>query len=280
MDPVRARSFPDRKGNRMVDQNKIYGHFSHVATSYNEIRTTDLAPIVHIENTLAGIKAIKAVDISCGAGRYDLLLFQQLNNLHLTCVDINKNMIKEMSRYLKSNGITDFEAIHSSIEDVSLKANSFDCVFTFNAIHHFDFTLFLNKSLMCIKSGGIVFIYTRSRSQNARNIWGKYFPWFTEKEDRLYELDEMEGWITSEDSTTLDSVEFFKYRRKATLERLLELVDAKHYSTFSLYGKRELEEALNEFESNIRKDFARMDQIEWCDENIMLTLRVQPKTFP
>ena len=26
--------------------------------------------------------------------------------------------------------------------------------------------------------------------------------------------------------------------------------------------------------------FAQMDQIEWCDENIMLTLRVQPKTFP
>ena len=64
------------------------------------------------------------------------------------------------------------------------------------------------------------------------------------------------------------------------LERLLKLVDAKHYSSFSLYGKEQLEEALNEFESNIRKDFARMDQIEWCDEDIMLTLRVQPMTFP
>ena len=76
----------------------------------------------------------------------------------------------------------------------------------------------------------------------------------------------------------MNSVDFYKYSRKATLERLLSLVVTKHYSTFALYGKEELEDSLNRFESNIRQAFARMDRIEWYDENTMLTLRVHPKT--
>ena len=62
----------------------IYDHFSRIASFYGHIRTTDAQPIRYIGKKLKGSKAIRAADIGCGTGRYDLLLFRYLNNLHLT----------------------------------------------------------------------------------------------------------------------------------------------------------------------------------------------------
>ncbi len=74
-------------------QQNMYNHFLDVADSYNDIRTTDLKPILHIKEKIEGMKEIKAADIGCGGGRYDLLLFQHIDNIHLTCTDINKAMV-------------------------------------------------------------------------------------------------------------------------------------------------------------------------------------------
>ena len=41
---------------------------------------------------------------------------------------------------------------------------------------------FIHKAVEVIKKDGLIFIYTRTRSQNACNIWGQYFPFFCEKE--------------------------------------------------------------------------------------------------
>ena len=77
--------------------------------------------------------------------------------------------------------------------------------------------------------GGSIFIYTRLRSQNARNIWGRYFPLFPEKEDRLYELDELEGMIEAVDSLDIECAEQFKYRRSASLSHLTDLSRSNHH---------------------------------------------------
>jgi len=47
----------------------------------------------------------------------------------------------------------------------------------------------------------------------------------------------------------------------------------KHYSTFSLYKEKELEEAIKGFHKNIKRDFVNFDDIEWFDENILLILK-------
>lgn len=75
----------------------IHNHFSKVAFNYRRIRTTDVEPIAFIGETLRKLPEIKAADIGCGAGRYDLLLFQYINNLHLTCIDINEHMLAKVS---------------------------------------------------------------------------------------------------------------------------------------------------------------------------------------
>ena len=248
-------------------------HFSKIASNYRQVRTTDMEPISFIVENLRKLTEPKIADIGCGTGRYDLLLFQQINNLHLTCIDMNKEMLENLSDYLKSQGISNFKTIKADADDIPLENNSMDCILTFNAIHHFDFVKFIGKYAKVLKEEGTIFIYTRLRSQNNRNIWGQYFPLFSEKENRLYELDEMEQWIQSDNSLRLEVAKVFRYKREAALEQLVEKVKARHYSTFSLYQKDELDKALKTFQKNVKARFQNTNQIEWFDENILLVLK-------
>lgn len=216
---------------------------------------------------------IEAVDIGTGSGRYCLKLFEQLDNLYLTCIDINAAMLEETSNYLSRAGITDFKTIQSPAEDISLDDNSVDCIFVFNAIHHLNLTEFMAKAAKVLRNGGSIFIYTRLQSQNARNIWGRNFPLFLEKEERLYELDGLKRMIASVESLDTECTKEFKYRRKASLDRLVNLARSRHYSTFSLYQKDEFETALKGFKENIKRHFSSLEQTEWDDEYTMLVIK-------
>jgi len=251
----------------------MYSHFSRIARKYRHVRTTDIEPIIHIRNTIRDFTEVRAADIGCGDGRYDLLLFQHIDNLHLTCIDINEEMLREASKYLKSHGINNFVTLKADANDFHLEDDSMDCIFTFNAIHHFDTRNFLDSTSRALKEDGWIFIYTRLRSQNARGIWGRYFPMFIEKERRLYELDEIREIVESSGSLSLKEARPFKYKRSNSLENLIEKVKARHYSTFSLYDDNELRSSLDGFKENIRKRFNDTGNIEWYDENILLILR-------
>ena len=124
----------------------MYSHFSQVASDYREIRTTDLEPIAFIGEILKGLPEVRAADIGCGAGRYDLLLFQHIDNLHLTCIDINDSMLEMVSDYLKAYEILRFKTIKADAGNIPLDDNSMDSIFIFNAIHHFNFVEFIEKS--------------------------------------------------------------------------------------------------------------------------------------
>lgn len=256
----------------MDNSHEMHDHFSQVAPDYREVRTTDIEPVVFIADILKNLPEVKAADIGCGAGRYDLLLFKHLKNLHLTCIDNNESMLKETERYLKNHAITNFKVIQSDAENIPLESSSLDCILTFNAVHHFRFPNFIKKCAQVIKASGKVFIYTRTRSQNAKNIWGQFFPEFLDKEKRLFELDEMKKWVESAKTLKLEKVKEFRYKREATLVQLLKKVEAKHYSTFSLYGEEQLGKALETFQENLKTHFSETDQIEWYDENILFVL--------
>lgn len=245
-------------------------HFSHVASSYRHIRQTDTEPILFISEILKNLPRVHAADVGCGAGRYDLLLFRHVKDLHLTCIDLNESMLQQVTDYLTQHGLARFETLRASGNEIPLNDRSMDCVLTFNAVHHFDLGRFLENAVRVCKPGGKIFIYTRLRSQNARNIWGQYFPSFTEKETRLYERDELETGIRSIDGVRLEHVEPFHYRRKATVAQLVERVQARHYSTFSLYSNEELKDALEIFQTSLRREFH--ETVEWVDENTLLVL--------
>ncbi len=254
-------------------QQVMNDHFSRLATSYNDLRTTDLEPLAFIKDRVNNNHSIEAADIGCGAGRYCLKFLQHLDILHLTCVDVNESMLEQTADYLGAAGITNFKTVKSRAEDVPLADDSMDCIFSFNAIHHFDFVAFMEKAARVIRDRGRIFIYTRLRSQNAKNIWGRHFPLFLEKENRLYELEELEEMIKPIESLSMECWQQFKYRRSVSLSQLVHLARNGHYSTFSLYQKDEHEAALKRFQENITRHFSNPEEIEWFDENTLLVVR-------
>ncbi len=251
----------------------MHDHFSEVAASYNELRTTDLEPVQFIRDILGERRSLRAIDVACGGGRYSLLLCQHLPGLELILNDVNASMLANAARHLSENGITTFTSIQADIAHLTLPDGGLDAAFVFNAVHLFDATLLVEKVARALRAGGYLFIYTRLPSQNAESIWGRYFPGFAEKEDRLYSLDDMESWADGTGGLTPPSVHRFRYERRATLARLLSQARDKHYSTFSLYTPAELDRALAEFERNLRTSFKDLQRIEWSDENVMLVFR-------
>ena len=245
-------------------------HFANLAKHYRQVRTTDEAPILYIRDQLAGCGPLRGADVGCGDGRYDLLLFHHLPDLHLTCVDGSGQMLAQLSAYLEDHGIHDFDTVNASDEEMDLGEGTLDFICTFNAIHHFDLATFLAKAARALKVGGRLFIYTRTPEQNAASIWGRFFPGFTEMEDRLLELSQMESSITASTKLRLSATETFRYQRRSSLERLVEQVRNMHYSTFSLYRESDLAHAIPEFVGSVGRQFDDPASVAWADENLML----------
>jgi len=258
----------------MTNNGMIHRHFSRISGIYRDIRTTDRRPIFFIRKELQGLSTIEAADVGCGAGRYDRELFAFLGNrLFLFCIDENKKILLQLKRYLTMYNIRRFYTIRAIGGSIPISTNSLDCVFTFNAVHHFKLSMFLEESTRVLRSNGYLFIYTRLRNQNRNNIWGRYFPGFYEKEKRLYYLEELKSATTEVSSLELQAIRYFKFRRLSNLNFLKEQVRKHHYSTFCFYEKEELNDALQIFEESIKEKFSNTEKINWIDENTMFIMR-------
>lgn len=252
---------------------KINRHFSNVAPKYRELRTTDEQPILEIKKVLGHKHKFVGADIGCGAGRYDLQLFKALkNNLYLYCIDYNEEMLLHLKTFLKNNKIKDFRTIKSSANKLPFQESYLDFIMTFNAIHHFKVHNFLVEAEKSLKKGGYLFIYTRTRTQNKKSVWGNYFPHFNKKEKRLYEIKELQEKIKKVKGLRLISIKQFKYKRTSSIERLLEQATHKHYSTFFLYKNKEFNESLDKFKKRLMNKFEE-NKVMWYDENILLILK-------
>ena len=260
----------------------VQSHFSRLAPKYRGLRITDLDPILSIKTRLRGFPSrIIAADIGCGDGRYDLELFHHLGErLFLSCVDSNRQMLNEVDGYLSRHGIRDFNVKQSLDIQLPFEDASLDCLFTFNAIHHFTVPRFLKETARVVKDEGRLFIYTRLRSQNRRSIWGRHFPLFHQKETRLYEFGELKDLLGTAKNLELEETEYFRYEREAGLNRLIERAQKHHYSTFSLYSRSEFERCCEEFEKNLRRRFSDLKNIRWSDQNILLVVRKGAKGRP
>lgn len=262
----------------------IHHHFSKIAHRYRELRTTDIEPILSIKKTLnkKTLKnlpfGIRAADVGCGAGRYDLALFQNLGEKlnFLYCIDANAEMLRRLSIYLGRHKIKKFQTVKSLARKLPLKNESLEAIFTFNAIHHFELLKFLKECGRVLKRGGYLFIYTRLRSQNRRNIWGRFFPLFSRKEKRLYELSELKRLFNKESVLKIQSLKFLKYARVSSLSQLINRATHHSYSTFYLYGKNEFKQSLEQFRKKLEREFRDLNKIKWFDENILLIIRKIP----
>ncbi len=241
-------------------------HFSEVASRYRELRTLDPEPLLCIRDGLPRRPSL-GVDICCGTGRYTEQLYEELPQGSLIlAVDLNWQMLR-IFKSCRQAGARIWP-IQARAEVLPLSPASMDWATAFNAVHHLELARFLHATTAILRPGGKLFVYTRTPEQNARTVWGRFFPGFTEKENRLLSESELRQAVESTAGLAIESVEAFRYERTNTPERLREQAENAHYSTFCLYESKEFPEALDAF---LRQLPGRV--VEWCDENLMLICR-------
>jgi len=123
----------------------------------------------------------------------------------------------------------------------------------------------------------LLFIYTRLKAQNESTIWGKFFPDFSKKENRLFDIQGLAKRISNKTSLNLKSSESFQHIRSSDIRTLVSKAENKHYSTFSLYTVSEFKKSLAKFIQNIHENFNNPENIQWVDGNTMLVFQ---KTIP
>jgi len=251
-------------------------HFTKLASFYSQFRTFDHEAINYITKKLAPMSNIAAADIGCGDGRYSIKLIEKLRNrLSLTCVDNNYEMLRQISNI--SSNFKNLQTKYAFAEKLPFDDNSLNCIFSFNAIHHFKINKFAKECNRILKNNGLLFIYTRLKEQNESNIWGKFFPDFSKKENRLFDNQSLTECISNQTSLNLKSSEFFQHDRSSDIRTLVSKAEKKHYSTFSLYTVSEFEKSLGKFIQNIHQNFSNPENIQWVDENTMFVFQ---KTIP
>jgi SAM-dependent methyltransferase len=155
----------------------------------------------------------------------------------------------------------------SAAEELPFRAVCLDLVTAFNCVHHFDLGRFLAAVARVLAPGGQLFIYTRTPQQNARTIWGRYFPGFTEHEQRLHSEAAFREAVWRTGGLTVVATETFRHPRSSTAGRLRTQAEGRHYSTFSLYAPEELRAAIVTF-------LARLPgpEVCWVDEHLLVVV--------
>ena len=239
-------------------------HFERVAGVYESLRTTDEAPVRAIGQLLPG-RPVTGLDTGCGTGRYTRLLRALLpDGSLLAAADVSAAMLAQLRAASRGHagGVVPLLA---AAEQLPLRTASLDLVTAFNCVHHFDLGRFLAAAARVLQPGGQLFIYTRTPQQNARTIWGRYFPGFTEHEQRLHSQAALRDAITRTDGLTMIATQTFQHPRTSTAERLGAQAQGRHYSTFSFYTPQELRAATATF-------LARLPgpEVCWVDEHLLV----------
>ena len=201
------------------------GHFERVAARYESLRTTDQAPVRTISQLLPG-RPVTGLDIGCGTGRYTRLLRAALpDGSRLAASDVSAAMLAQLNAASQRHA-DEVAPLLAAAEELPLRAASLDVVTAFNSVHHFDLGRFLAAAARVLAPGGQLFIYTRTPQQNARTIWGRYFPGFTEHEQRLHSEDALRGAVRRAGGLTVAATQTFAHPRTSTVERLRAQAEA------------------------------------------------------
>jgi SAM-dependent methyltransferase len=241
-------------------------HFERVAAVYESLRTTDEAPVRRIRQLLPD-RPVIGLDIGCGTGRYSRLLRGLLpDGSLLVASDVSAAMLAELGTGNHGHALGVVPLL-STAEELPLRTASLDLVTAFNCVHHFDLGRFLAAVARVLQSDGQLFIYTRTPQQNARTIWGRYFPGFAEHEQRLHSEAAFRDAVRRTDGIEVVATQTFKHPRSGTVERLRAQAEGRHYSTFSLYTPEELRVSIATF-------LARLPSrgVSWVDEHLLLVV--------
>jgi SAM-dependent methyltransferase len=244
----------------------VGGHFERVAAVYESLRTTDEAPVRRISQLLPD-RPVTGLDIGCGTGRYTRLLRALLpGGSRLAASDVSPAMLAQLNAANHGHARRVVPLL-AAAEQLPLRAASLDVVTAFNCVHHFDLGHFLTSAARVLAPGGQLFIYTRTPQQNARTIWGRYFPGFTEHEQRLHSQAAIRDAVKRTHGLKVVTTQTFSHPRSSTAERLQAQAEGRHYSTFSLYTPQELRASITTFLARLPSP-----QVCWVDEHLLVVV--------
>jgi SAM-dependent methyltransferase len=236
-----------------VPEVTVGGHFERVAAVYDSLRTTDEAPVRRIGQFLPD-RPVTGLDIGCGTGRYTRLLRALLpEGSLLVASDVSAAMLAQLKAgdCGRARGVVPLLAAAEQLP--------------FNCVHHFDLGRFLTAVARVLAPGGQLFIYTRTPQQNARTIWGRYFPGFTEHEQRLHSQAAFRDAVRRTGGLTVVATQTFSHPRESTAERLQAQAEGRHYSTFSFYTPEELRASTAAFLARLPRP-----EVCWIDEHLLV----------
>jgi SAM-dependent methyltransferase len=241
-------------------------HFAQVAGVYESLRTTDEAPVRMIAQLLPDGPA-SGVDVGCGTGRYSRLLRALLpEGSLLVASDVSAAMLAELQA--SNHGRLALMPLRSTAEDLPIRTGSLDLVTSFNSVHHFDLGRFLGEVARVLRPDGQLFVYTRTPEQNARTVWGRYFPGFAERERRLHSERTFRDAVRQVGELVFEGTRTLSYQRVSTRERLRAQAEGRHYSTFCLYQPEELAAATDAFVASLPGP-----EVSWVDEYLLVVVR-------
>ena len=249
-----------------VPEVSVGGHFERVAAVYESLRTTDEAPVRKIGQLLPD-RPVTGLGIGCGTGRYTRLLRSLLpEGSRLAASDVSVAMLAQLKAANRGHagGVVPLLA---AAEQLPLRAASLDVVTAFNCVHHFGLGRFLTAVARVLAPGGQLFVYTRTPQQNARTIWGRYFPGFTEHEQRLHSEAVFRDAVRRTGGLTVVAAQTFSHPRSSTAGRLQAQAEGRHYSTFSLYTPQELRAAIATFLARLPSP-----EVSWVDEHLLVVV--------
>jgi SAM-dependent methyltransferase len=241
-------------------------HFEQVAAAYESLRTTDEAPVRRILQLLPD-RPVKGLDIGCGTGRYSRLLHGLLPaGSMLAASDISAAMLAQLKARNNGHDLA-VAPLRSTAEDLPLRTASLDVVTAFNCVHHFDLGRFLAAAARVLQPGGQLFVYTRTPQQNARTIWGRYFPGFTEHEQRLHSEATFCEAVGRTDGLSIAAMQTFQHPRSSSAQRLKAQAEGHHYSTFSLYSPDEWRTSIATFMASLPST-----EVSWVEEHLLVVV--------
>ncbi len=252
-------------------------HFKRIAPQYRELRYLDAHAVQRVSRELQGLSGstsrLSILDVGAGTGRYtDAVLRDAGVGAGRSYHGVAFDAVSEMLSAGAAHRAVDWGTVDRTIglaELLPFRAQSFDAVLTFNAVHHFDLVTFFAEAGRVLRPEGRLILYTRTPEQNAHTIWGQFFPHFTERETRLY--TESAFGDALREATAFESPEMIEmpWTISTTLPRLIEQARRGGYSTFSLYTPDELEEAIQTFEARVRERFADPMVITAKNDHVM-----------
>jgi ubiquinone/menaquinone biosynthesis C-methylase UbiE len=223
-------------------------YFDDIAEDYERVRGTEIWPsLLHTIRSVAP-NPQRVFDVATGTGLLSVRLAEE--GFHVIGLDQNPHMLAQAIRKAKQQACP-FQGILGLAEQLPLPGTSVSVMFSTNAIHHFDLQAHFREVQRVLKPGGCYIVYTRFRKHNARSIWGRLFPHFTEKETRLYNPEDFQRLEAEYPGLALESLEELSFKKPFSRDRLLQIARRRKYSTFAFYGEEEFLRAFATFRSRL-----------------------------